>query len=154
METNGTARARLEADLRDAMRGGDQVARDAIRYVLAAIKNAEIDRRGALTPEEEEGVLRRVQKQLVDAVEQYRGGGREDLAAKEEAQLRILKRYLPPELTDEELAAAVNDAIAEVGATGPKEMGKVMPVVMARLSGRVDGRRLSQAVRERLARPG
>jgi uncharacterized protein YqeY len=144
-------RQRMEADLKDAMRAGDQVSRDAIRYLLAAFKNAEIERRGELSRDEGLAVLRRVQKQLADAIDQYRAGGRADLAEKEEAQLAVLKRYLPADVTDEELGAALDEIIAATGASGPRDMGKVMPALMARFGERADGRRLSQAVRERLA---
>lgn len=147
----GDARGRLEDDLKTAMRAGDATSRDAIRYILAALKNAEIDARGGGAPADPVATLRKLGKQLADAIDQYRAGGRDDLAAKEEAQLAVLRRYLPEELTDEELAALVRAAIAETGATGPKEMGKVMPAAMARAGGRVDGRRLSAAVKSALA---
>ena len=147
----GSVRERLEADLRAAMKAGDQATRDTVRYVLAAIQNAEIDKRGALTPADESAVLRRLGKQLTDAIEQYRAGGREDLATREEAQLAVVQRYLPAELSDEELVALVGEVVREVGASGPKEMGKVMPVLMERVAGRADGRRLSAAVRQALA---
>jgi uncharacterized protein YqeY len=150
----GSARQRLESDLRTAMRAGDQTARDAIRYILAAVKYAEINRRGALTEVDEQAVLRRVGKQLADAIEQYRAGGREDLAAREEAQLAVLQRYLPSELSEGELAALVATVIEETGASGAKDMGRVMPVLIARAGGRADGRRLSAAAREGLARLG
>ena len=146
----GSVRQRLEADLRAAMKAGDQATRDTVRYVLAAIKNAEIDKRGPLAPADESAVLRRLGKQLTDAIEQYRAGGREDLATREEAQLAVVQRYLPAELSDEELAALVGEVVREVGASGPKEMGKVMPVLMERVAGRADGRRLSAAVRQAL----
>ena len=146
----GSVRQRLEADLRAAMKAGDQATRDTVRYVLAAIKNAEIDKRGSLAPADESAVLRRLGKQLTDAIEQYRAGGREDLATREEAQLAVVQRYLPAELSDEELAALVGEVVREVGASGPKEMGKVMPVLIERVAGRADGRRLSAAVRQAL----
>ena len=149
-----TLRQRLEHDLRAAMRAGDATTRDAVRYILAAVKNAEIDRRGALTPADEQAVLQRLQKQLVDATEQYRGAGREDLAGREEAQLAVLRRYLPAELSDDELAALVEAVVAETGAAGPKDMGKVMPALIERAAGRADGRRLSAAAREALAGRG
>ena len=147
----GSVRRRLEADLKAAMRAGDTETRDTARYILAAIKNAEIDRRGALPPADEEAVLRRLAKQLGDAIDQYRAGGREDLATREERQLAILQRYLPAALTDDELAALVGDVVRQVGATGQKDMGKVMPVLIERAAGRADGRRLSAAARSALS---
>lgn len=149
-DVNGTIRQRLEADMKSAMRGGDTQTRDTARYILSSLKNAEIERRGPLPQGEEEAVLRRVAKQLGDAVEQYRAGGRADLADREEAQLAILRRYLPTEMTDEELTSLINEAMREVGAAGPNDMGKVMPLLVERAAGLVDGRRLSAATRAAL----
>jgi uncharacterized protein YqeY len=145
-------RQRLEDDLKTAMRAGDQTKRDTIRYILAAIKNAEIEHRGALAADGEQSVLKRVAKQLSDAVHQFRAGGREDLAAREENQLAILQSYLPTALTDEEIRTLVAQVIDDVGASGPKDMAKVMPVVIERAGNRADGRRLSGAARSALAR--
>lgn len=146
-----TVRQQLEADLKTAMRAGDAPTRDAVRFILAQIKNAEIDARGDLSPAAAEVTLRKLGKQLQDAAEQYHKGGREELAAKEEAQLAVLKRYLPEEMDDAELATLVSAVVAETGATGPKEMGKVIPVVLERAAGRADGRRVSAAVKAALA---
>ncbi len=148
--SDATVRQQLEADLKTAMRAGDAPTRDAVRFILAQIKNAEIDARGDLSPAAAEATLRKLGKQLQDAAEQYHKGGREELAAKEEAQLAVLKRYLPEEMDDAELAALVRAVVAETGATGPKEMGKVMPVVLERAAGRADGRRVSAAVKTAL----
>ena len=142
-----TLRGRLETDLKVAMRAGDQTARDVIRFVLAAIKNAEIDKGGPLAPSDEATVLRRQAKQRQEAIEQFRAGKREDLAAREEAQLEVLQRYLPAELSDDELRALAAEVVREVGATGPRDMGKVMPVLIGRANDRADGRRISAAVK-------
>ena len=150
METS--VRSRLEADLKVSMRAGDSATRDAIRYTLAAIKNAEIDARGGSQPVDEVATLRRLAKQLEDAIEQYRAAGRDELAAKEAAQLAVVRRYLPVEMSDEELAAEAVAAVAAVAATGPKDMGKVMPALIARVAGRADGRRVSAAAKDALAR--
>lgn len=149
--TEPTIRQRLEEDLKTAMRSRDTQSRDALRYILAAVKNAEIDARGSSGTADIEGALRRLGKQLADAIEQYRAGGREDLAEREAAQLTVLKRYLPAELSEDELTRLVADVIAETGASGPKDMGKVMPVAMQRAAGRADGRRISAAVKAALA---
>ena len=146
-----TVRQRLEDDLKSAMRAGDATTRDAVRYILAAVKNAEIDARGSSAPADVDAALRRLRKQLADAIEQYRAAGRDDLATREAGQLAVLERYLPQELSEEELAALVTAAIAETGAAGPKDMGRVMPVAIARASGRADGRRISAAVKTALA---
>jgi hypothetical protein len=147
-----SVRARLEADLKTAMRARDETTRDAIRYILAQIKNAEIDHRGNLSNADAEATLRKVGKQMADAIDQFRAGDREDLAAREEAQLAVLRRYLPAEMSDDELAALVDEVIRETGAAGPKDMGKVMPVAMARAGGHADGRRVSAIVKAALAK--
>jgi uncharacterized protein YqeY len=146
-----TVRQRLEDDLKAAMRAGDATTRDAVRYILAAVKNAEIDARGSSQPADIDAALRRLRKQLADAIEQYRAAGRDDLATREAGQLAVLERYLPKELSDEELAALVTAVIAEMGAAGPKDMGRVMPAAIARAAGRADGRRISAAVKSALA---
>ncbi len=145
-----TVRQRLEDDLKSAMRAGDTVSRDAIRYILSAVKNAEIDARGSSAPADPVAALRRLGKQLNDSIEQYDAAGRQDLADHERAQLDVLRRYLPIEMTDDELNAIVAEAIAETGAKGPKDMGRVMPVAIQRTAGRADGRRISSAVKAAL----
>lgn len=150
----GTLRQRLEADLKEAMRAGDSTARDTIRYTLAALKNAEIEKGGPLNPSEEIALLQREAKRRTDSIEQFRAGNRQDLVERESAQLSVLQRYLPQPLSDEELAALVRQVIAETGASSPKDMGKVMPVAMERVAGRADGKRVSTAVREALAQAG
>jgi uncharacterized protein len=144
-------RARLETDMKQAMRDKDTETRDALRYVLAMVKNAEIDKRSPLTPDEEIALLRTQVKQRQDSIEQFRNGGRDDLAAREESQVAIIERYLPQQMSDEELAAFVQAGIAQAGATGPKDMGKVMGALNRQAGGRVDGRRLSAAVKDALA---
>ena len=150
--TDLTTRQRLEDDLKSAMRAGDATTRDAIRYLLSAVKNAEIDARGTGVAADADAALRKVAKQLADAIDQYRSAGRDDLAEHENAQLNVLKRYLPQEMSDDELQAVVGAAIAETGASGPKDMGRVMPVVLGNTAGRADGRRVSGAVKDALGR--
>ena len=140
----------LQDDLKKAMVARDEVRRDTIRFVLSNLKNAEIDERGPLTPEQDLALLNRVSKRLVEAIDQYDAAGRDDLAEKERAQLAIVKDYLPAELSDEDLAALVDEVVAEVGAETPKDMGKVMPVLLPRVAGRADGKRVSTAVKAAL----
>src|SRR5215204_2285823 len=146
-----TIRERLQADLKTAMRDRDDNARDTIRYILSAIKNAEIDNRGDLSPADAIAVLQRQAKQRQEAIEQFRSGQRADLAEREEAQLVVLKRYLPEELSDDEVLALTREVVAAVGASTMKDMSKVMPVLMQRAEGRADGKRLSTAVKAVLA---
>ncbi len=142
--------SRLQQDLTSAMKAGDQTSRDAIRYLRSALKNAEIDAGGPLSPEASRAVLRRQAKQLTDAIEQYRAGNRPDLAEREQAQLAVLERYLPAALSDEELNALVAEVVRETNAEGPRDLSKVMPLLMERVAGRADGRRVSQAARTAL----
>jgi uncharacterized protein YqeY len=146
-----TIRQRLEDDLKSAMRAGDTVSRDAIRYILSAVKNAEIDARGSGSPANPEAALRKLGKQLQDSIDQYQAAGRQDLVDRETAQFAVLKRYLPAELSDAELNALVVEVISETGASSAKDMGRVMPVAMQRAGGRADGRRISAAVKDALA---
>lgn len=149
-ETKGL-RARLEADMKQAMRDKDTETRDAVRYLLAMVKNAEIDKREPLTEVEEIALLRTQVKQRQDSIEQFRNGGRDDLADREAAQVTIIERYLPQQMNDDELIAFVQAGIADTGAAGPKDMGKVMGALNRQANGRVDGRRLSAAVKDALA---
>lgn len=142
---------RLQEDLKSAMRGGDTTSRDTIRYTMSSLKNARIDKGEALTPQEEIGVLQRDAKRRQESIDQFRAGGRADLVEKEETQLAVLKRYLPEELSDDEVASIVSDVIAETGVTSPKELGKLMPLLIQRAGGRADGKRLNEAARSALA---
>jgi uncharacterized protein YqeY len=145
-----TIRERLEADLKGAMRAGDTTSRDAIRYILAAVKNAEIEARGTSSPANIDATLQRLNKQLADSIEQFQRANRHDLAERELAQLEVLKRYLPAELSDEELSILVADAMQETGAASARDMGRVMPVALRLVDGRAGGRRVSTAVRQAL----
>lgn len=146
-----TAKSRMEADLKVAMKAGDVVARETLRFTLAAIKNAEIDKRSSLTDVETMDVLKTQSKRRVDSIEQYQSAGRTDLVDRESAQLEVLKRYMPTELSDDELAVLVQTAVSESGAMGPRDMGKVMPVAIKAAGDKVSGKRLSDAVRQALA---
>lgn len=143
-------RERLAEDLKTAMRAGNVTARETIRYTLAQLKNAEIEKRGELTPAEEIAVLQRHAKRLHEAIDQFRAGKRDDLVEREAAQLEVLNGYLPAALGDEELQTLVRQAISETGAVSVRDMGKVMPVVIERAAGRADGKRISAVVREAL----
>lgn len=145
-------RQQMEADLKTAMKERDTETRDALRFVISAFKYAEIEARAELSEEEQLKVLRQQVKQRQDSIDQFRAGGRQDLVDKEEAQLRVLERYLPQQMSDDELATFVSAGIAETGAAGPKDMGKVMGHLNKLADGRVDGRRLSAAVKDALSK--
>ena len=145
---------KVDADLKDAMRAGDTARRDALRLLRAAIKNAEIDRRGGASGPMTEGdyraVIQRQIKQRRDSIEQFRNGNREDLARKEEAELAVFQSYLPPAMDEDAMRAAAQSAIAETGAQGPKDMGKVMPVLLAHVGDGADRSALAAIVRQLL----
>jgi uncharacterized protein YqeY len=149
-------RDQLMDDLKEAMRQRDERRKTTIRSVIAAIKNeeTELDSSGERVSLDDEGILLLIAqqaKQRRDSITEYRRGGREDLVAEEEAELAILQTYLPRQLTREEIEAEARRVIAEVGASGPRDMGKVMKPLMARLRDRVDGKEVNQVVRELLA---
>ncbi|MDB5056722.1 MAG: GatB/YqeY [Chloroflexi bacterium] len=144
-------RARLSSDLKDAMRAHDEVRRETIRYLNAALKNAEIAAMHPLTDDEAEAVLVAQIKQRRDSIEQFRVASRQDLVDKEAAELAVLSAYLPAAPTDDEVAAAITSAIASTGAVGPKDMGKVVRVVLEQYPGRVDGKVVATQVRDALS---
>ena len=145
-------KARLGEDLKTALRSGDKLKLSVIRLLTALIKNREVEKRGPLTDAEVIQAISSSCKQRQEAIDQYGQGGRQDLVDKETAELRILQSYLPQPLTNEELAGLVREAVQETQAASPKEMGKVMAVLMPKVTGRADGKALSALVREMLTK--
>lgn len=143
-------RERIEADLKAAMKAGEKLKVSTLRMVNAALKNERIDRGRDLEEDEVIGVVAKAQKQRREAEEQYREGGRDELAEKEASEAEILQAYLPDPLPEEELDELIEGAIAETGATGMKDMGAVMGRVMAEARGRVEGAEVSRRVKARL----
>lgn len=141
----------LRADLKDAMRARDAVRKTTIRMALAALKNARVAKNADLTPDEELGVVSKETRQLEDAITDFRRGQRDDLVEETTAQIEILKQYLPQPLNEDQVRELVRAAIAETGATDPKQMGLVMRVLMPQVRGRADGAAVSQMVRTMLA---
>ena len=135
-----TLSARLDGDLKDAMRAGDTLRRDTIRRARSAIKNAEIEARGPLGPDAEVKVLRGIVKQHKESIEQFRAGGRDDLVEREAQEMAVLEGYLPAQMDAAAIEAVVTEVIASEGATGPADMGKVMKAVMSRVGGTADGK--------------
>lgn len=150
-----TLQERLVEEMKDAMRTGQAEKLSVIRMVRASLKNREIERgKGKpLTDADVMEVILSGIKQRRDAIEQFGKGGRADLVAKEEHEVAILQTFLPPPLSDDELAALVREAAAEVGAAGPKDMGKVMKAVLLRVAGRAEGGAVNAAVKRHLAGP-
>jgi uncharacterized protein YqeY len=143
--------ARLEDDLKEAMRAKDAGRRDALRLILNALRGAEKELQRPLHDDEELQVLQRERKRRVEAAEAFRAGGREEQAQAEERELEVLQEFMPDQLSEEELEEIVDDVIAEVGATSMSHFGRVMADVMPQVSGRVDGSVVSHLVREKLA---
>ena len=140
----------IESDFKDALRAGDDLRKRTYRMVLSSIKLAEIDKGKSL---EESDVLVIIQKEIKshrESIADAERADRADIVAESESEIKILEVYLPQPLTQDEIEAMANEAIAEVGATSPKEMGKVMKVLMPRVQGRADGSQVSQTVRQLL----
>ena len=140
-------RERINEDLKGAMRGGDTARRDTIRLLLAALKQREVDERKTLTDADVLGIIDKMIKQRRDSIAQFEQGGRQDLADREKQELALLQAYMPQALGDGEIAAAVSAAIAESGAAGPADMGKVMAALKPKLAGRADMSKVSAVVK-------
>jgi uncharacterized protein len=143
--------ARIEEDVKQATLARDADRRDALRLILASLRSAEKDLQRPLSDDEELQVLQRERKRRIEAAEAFRAAGRDEQAAKEDAELAVLEEFMPAPLTEEELERIVDDAIAENGATSIRDMGRVMAGVMHQVSGRADGSVVSQLVKEKLA---
>ena len=144
----------IDADLKDAMRAKEADALMVLRSLKSAIKYAAIEKGGADTELDEVeavAVIRKQIKQRQDSIEEYKKGGREELAEKESAEIVVLEKYLPAALAEEEVSAMIDEAVAEVGATSRKEMGAVMKVLQEKVAGRADNKMLSQEVMKRLS---
>jgi uncharacterized protein len=142
---------RIEAELKAAMQARDAGRRDALRLILASLRSAEKELQRPLHDDEELQVLQRERKRRLEAAEAFRAGGREEQAEAEEDELDVLEEFMPEPLSEEELEEIVDDAIAEVGATSMRDIGRVMADVMPQIAGRADGSAVSQIVREKLA---
>jgi len=143
--------ARMEAELRQAMLEHDASRRDALRLILSSLRSAEKELQRPLSDDEELQVLQRERKRRQEAAEAFRSGGREEQAAAEEAELAVLEEFMPAPLSEDELEEIIDDAIAEVGATSLRDLGRVMADVMPQVAGRADGSQVSQLVKEKLA---
>lgn len=133
------------------MRSNDALRRDSLRMVLAAVQRAEKEGKHTLSDEEMLAVLSRELKVRRESLEAFRGGGREDLAGAEEAAIAVISEFMPQPLSEAEVRALVEAAIAESGATSPRDMGKVMSIVSPKVRGRADGKAVSQLVTQLLA---
>lgn len=142
---------RLTDDMKTAMKAGEKDRLAAIRLINAAIKQKEVDERVEMTDDRVLAVLEKMVKQRKDSIEQYDKAGRDDLAAIERAELAIIGQYLPEKMGEAEIKAAIEAAIAETGASGPADMGKLMGVLKPRLAGQADMGEVSKLIKQRLA---
>ncbi len=143
--------SQVDRDLVAAMKAQETLKLSVLRMMKAALKNKQIELGKPLEDAEALAVLRTLVKQRRESVEQFRKGGRDELADKEGAEIKIIEKYLPAAASEEDLDAAIAAAIAETGAVGPKDVGKVMKATMAKLAGKnADGKRVSEKVRARL----
>jgi uncharacterized protein YqeY len=143
--------ARIEEDLKEAMRERDTERRDALRLILSSLRSAEKELQRALNDQEELQVLQRERKRRAEAEEAFRAGGRDQQAEGEAFELEVLAEFMPEPLGEEELEEIIDDAIAENGATSLRDLGRVMADVMPQVAGRADGGEVSKLVREKLA---
>ncbi len=141
---------KLTDDLKQAMKSGDTVKRSVIRLALAAIKNAEIAKQKALEDSDILGVIAKEIRQRKESIEAFKEGNRPELAANEEAEMAILEAYMPAQMSRDEIVAEARKVIAEVGAGGLGDKGKVMPQLIAKLKGKADGREINEVVTELL----
>jgi hypothetical protein len=136
----------VQADTREAMKAGQRDRVGALRMIANALQQEAKEGK-----DDEVAVLRRERKRRLEAAQAYREGGSDDRAAAEETEAELIQDYLPPELADDELARLIDAAVEESSASGPQDMGKVMGVLMPKVDGRADGKRVSEAVRARLS---
>jgi uncharacterized protein YqeY len=144
-------KARINDDLKSAMRGGDARRRDALRLLLAALKQREVDERRELADADVVAIAERLIKQRRESIAQFEKGGRQDLVQNERYELDLLQAYMPQALSDAEVDAAVAEAIAAAGAQGPSDMGKVMAGLKGKLAGRADMGKVSALVKSKLS---
>lgn len=146
-----TLKEQIMADMKDAMRAKDKDRLGTIRLIQAAIKQREVDERIELGDEQVLAVLDKMVKQRRDSITQYNDAGREELAAKEEAELEVIQHYLPEALSDEEIDSLIEEAISASGAESMKDMGKVMGQLKPKVQGRADMGAVSARIKARLS---
>lgn len=147
-----TLQEKIQNDIAEAMRSKESLRLNVLRMMKTAVKNKEIEKMKALEEPEVFVVLNTLVKQRKDSIDQFRKGGREELAQKEEAEIKIIEEYLPAAASEADIQLAIADAVRESGATSMKDMGKVMSAVKARLAGKtIDGAQVSQLVKEQLS---
>lgn len=142
---------RLNEDLKQALRSGDEVRKSTVRMLMSALKNQQIENRAPLDDQQELSVVQREVKVRRESAEEYGRIGRQELVEQQLAELSVLQGYLPEQMPDEELRALVEEAVRDTGATSPREMGKVMSALLPRVRGRAEGKKVSDMVRQVLS---
>ncbi len=145
---------RLQNDLKEAMRSSDTTRRDVVRFLRSEIHNVEIERGHSLSDDEIVAVVQRQIKQRQDSIEQFAHGGRQDLVKNEQTQIAVLETYLPPQMSEDEVLDLARQVVDELGASGPGDMGRVMPELRQRIGPRAQGNVVAQAARTALAEQG
>lgn len=146
-------RQKISADLTAAMKAGDRLRLETLRTLRAVLTEKEIERRGSkaeMTSDDEIGVLSSAAKKRRESIEQFAKGGRQDLVDQETQELAIIQEYLPKQLSLDDISAIVKEIISQIGATGPGDFGKVMPLAMKQLKGKADGKVIQELVRKNL----
>lgn len=146
----GALTEKVRSDMTEAMKAQQKERLSTIRMLQSALKNEQINVGHELSDEEALAVIRKAVKQRQDSIEQFTNAGRTEMAEKERSEMELLKAYLPPELSDEELESGIREIIASTGATSKKDMGKVMKEATARFRGRVDGKKMQETVQRLL----
>jgi uncharacterized protein YqeY len=141
---------RIQTDLKDAVKSRDKVRVGVLRMLISALKNAELDEREELSDDTELAVVSSYARRVKESIEEFQKGGREDLVAKERAELVIVMVYLPEQMSDDDVRAEAAKVITEIGASSPRDMGRVMSEMMRRFKGRVDGGAVNRVVIELL----
>lgn len=142
---------RIEQDFKTALKGKDTITLSCLRMLKSSLKNKQVELGRALKDDEIQSVIVSMIKKGKDAIQEFKNGGREDLAAKEDEEIKVLYRYLPEQLSSDEIEAILKEIIEEVSAKGPKDMGKVMKVAMSRMAGRAQGREVSEIAKKLLS---
>lgn len=150
-DLNNTVQDRIDDDYKAAFKSRNKEVTTALRFILSVIKQKTIDERRELTNDDVEAILRTEVKKRKDALKDFEKGGREDLMQQVQFELGLIEKYLPAQMDDAALAEIVKATIAEVGASGPADTGKVMGAVMAKVKGQADGNRVKEAVQAQLA---
>lgn len=141
----------IKNDMKEAMKAKEVTKRDALRLLLSAVKQIEVDERKELTDEDVNKIIQKQVKQRQDSASQFKEAGRDDLLEKEESEIAIFMAYMPKQLDDTEVETAVKEIIEKVGATSMKDMGKVMGMASKNLAGKADGKRINECVKKLLA---